>query len=289
MLMGKILLTSGLVLGLCAGGNRTQADTLSPFQFGGPKVSIITGNDINSRIPGAILRSTPGKLAYTFTPPTDSKISFLNLQGMEAKESVQIVKSFGPLLHRSREKEEIWSPLFSPDGRYIAFKLGLPWLLEANYRLHVLDSQTGKIFQAYSERLTFPNFSWSPDSHSLAFVEHGDQDGETTVQFDVYIGPLTLSICDWRTGKKQKVIGNDTLGRFSWTSSGDLLYGMLAPKDFAPMRAARSSGAATPRPGVYVYSPATRSSKLLFKDAFQPQASSDRKKIAFYGSPDPLK
>ncbi|CAN5254643.1 S9 family peptidase [soil metagenome] len=66
------------------------------------------------------------------------------------------------------------SPMFSPDGRMIAF-LRAP--AEGAAQLHVVDSAGGEPIQVTDRKLGIEDFRWSPDSRRLAFTSRVPEQG----------------------------------------------------------------------------------------------------------------
>lgn len=195
------------------------------------------------------------------------------------------------------------SPQFSPDGRYVLFQFGAPWDSLNKHWLYVLDTQTQALKRIPTGSISYDVASWSPDGDYIAFIQNGDIHGGTIVLFDNYIGPLILSVCNWRTGEIHSVATNDTVNsKWNWLAPHTLLYSLLTPEDqklFEQQYTASDEEKAkwvkdlmtpgapqrvVPRPNIYAYSVEERKSRLLIRDGIYPTPSPDGKRIVFYGA-----
>ena len=243
---------------------------------------------------------------------------YLVLHKIEVKDGVSKVSPLTYPVNKPIDKEIdeygtriAYDPQFSPDGRYVLFKFGESMSFNGGYRLYVLDTATNSTKLVSEKYLSYAFVSWSPDSNYIAFVEGGDAEGGIFA-LSSYIGPLSLFVCNWRTGKEYMVTGNDTIrGPFFWRKPHTLLYGVLSEKGQKELMEHEDASSANengqkdkggkaqlgaiktvklePRPDVYEYSIEKRSSKLLFHDGYRPVASPDGKRIAFFGSEHPEK
>ena len=179
---------------------------------------------------------------------------------------------------------QIWYPRFSSDGHHLLFKYGSPTDPEGPNILYVLDTQTKKMRQVPDpppHTLNYEYITWSPDGNYLAYVIGGNRYGQVNVihgSGEVYIGPLTLYVVNWRTGKWLRVATNDTLrGPFRWAGAHTLLYGMMPDAQIAPSMPLA-------RPNLYAYSLETQTSRLAMRDGFLPTPSPSGRLVAFFGA-----
>jgi hypothetical protein len=255
---------------------------------------------------GAVQVLTPvaGRLAHAFylyrpdhklpDDPTwesayDSYLAFHDLHVGQKQASTLTFPTHVPappkklITHVSRA--QIWYPRFSPDGRYLLFKYGHPTSSLGPNTLYVLDTQTLKMRRLPDpppHTLNYEYVSWSPDSNYVAFVIGGDRYGQVlNIQGPdvVNIGPLTLYISEWRTGKWYEVARNDTIrGPFRWTAPHTLVYGLMPPTNDKFQNAKR------PRPNLYEYSVEKQSSRIAMRDGFLPVPSPSGRLVAFFGA-----
>ena len=246
----------------------------------------------NDRTSVTFLRPIEGQLAYTFTAGRNNVNTFLALRSSSDYKDTGIAnQGESGILYRGtkwipyHEQDIIFDPLFSPDGRYILFKFGEPWNIENRYLLYVLDTKTNNLYSRLSGSLAYDFVSWSPDGNYIAFIQGGDRDGNTTVLFDQYIGPLKLSVWNWRTGKEQVIVENDSVrGSFSWSFPHNIFYSVL-PTVSLPQNGTKPSS--VNRPNIYQHSVETGRSVPLFKDGYLPTLSPNGQLIAFFGSQTP--
>jgi dipeptidyl aminopeptidase/acylaminoacyl peptidase len=96
----------------------------------------------------------------------------------------------------------LYTPKWSPDGRYIAFSYmaDIMYPLDSTY-LYVLNTQTGQVTNYCISPVS--DFYWSPDSSQIA-IERGEQN---------------LIILDIESGKAQIIDGvSEIYGWVSWTN-----------------------------------------------------------------------
>lgn len=280
----------------------------------------------NSALQVTVVNPVPGRLAlasYGDQQPPVTSLVFCTVGAQESSvakaQHDQISKGLSCLTYPAKKSGDnkfgvLYTPSFSPDGRYTLFRYGAPWSGAGGYYLYVLDTQTNvvkpiPIIPGYSV------VSWSPDSKYIALVEGGTADGGTSL-LNSYVGPLKLYVCDWRNGKSQLVTTNDTVrGPFSWIAPHALIYGVLSPHlsvtpqkstlqaqdkernvsgkahstNKEPNALANSAALVESQPAIYEFSPDIGKSKLLFQDGYRPVTSSDGQWIAFFGSEHPEK
>lgn len=200
-----------------------------------------------------------------------------------------------------------FDPLFSPDGRYILFKFGFS-TSPGTYRPYIYDSVTGQLKLACSLYISYYAVSWSPDSNYIAFAK-GDEDPRMYDNGRTYAGKLQLYVANWRTGESWPVAAGDSLrGPWAWKAPHTLLYGSLTAQDAEFLQSKGYKRGAdfvdgharfwerlqngpkrTPvAPNIYEYSLETHRSTLLVKDGYLPVISPDGRRLAFFGSGDPL-
>ena len=194
-------------------------------------------------------------------------------------------------LGHERSLAVLYEPQFSPDGRYLLLKLGVPWSFDTTYELYVFDTVTRALRRACTQEGNYELVSWSPDGNYIAFMAGGDAAGQVKavhLSEVVYTGPIRLYVCEWHTGKVTQVASNDTLrGPFTWLAPHTLFYGMLPEVEVSPTKPKSAKRAVTPRPNVYEYDVDLHASRLTLQDAYRPMAAPDGKWIAFYGSEHP--
>lgn len=314
-----VISTSG---SLQAADAQTEAQTVSPMRFGTPIKAPFIENAQDNPVDVEFTTPKIGRLVYTFTnrnSHTGDDQSYLVVHDSRALDEIQGVIQKQAVLFYPVQKSpqfskyyEVFTPMLSPDRRYILFKFGDIWKQHEMYWLYVLDTQTNKLSLVSNKRLAYNFVSWSPDSNYIAFIEGGDSSGNTveyTAEQNVYFGPLKLYVCDWRKEKSYLVASNDTLsGPFSWFAPHTLLYGALSTEGQKVLEEQKlkrwqdqekvdnktpvtqpQQTAIIPRPDVYEYSVEEESSKLIIKDGYHPTPSPDGKWIAFYGSEDTQK
>ncbi len=262
-----------------------------------------------------ILQPRSGTLAYAYNIPipkgkapdgngyTPYLVLSHLLSTIGPNQSVQVQPSAStsrtPLLRfqalrnpgNERSLAVLYEPQFSPDGRYLLLKLGVPWSFDTTYELYVFDTVTRDLRQACTQEGNYELVSWSPDGNYIAFMAGGDAAGQVQavhLSDVVYTGPIRLYVCEWRTGKVTQVASNDTLrGPFTWLAPHTLFYGMLPELEVSPTNQKSAKQAVTPRPNVYEYDVDLHASRLTLQDAYRPMAAPNGKWIAFYGSEHP--
>lgn len=192
-----------------------------------------------------------------------------------------------------------WQPQFSPDGRYILLHVGSLQDFDS-FRLCVYDTQTYHVQQVYPkaegrvQRLANSLSSWSRDGRYIAFIEGGDDSGSPYL-VNSYVGPLVLSIVEWRTGRVQRIASSDHFGGdyvCTW-SANSLIYsilepgGVLTPADPARQKKRIRERPKVERPALYEYSLQTQTSRLMIEDGYRPALSPDGNWVAFFGSEHP--
>lgn len=252
-----------------------------------------------------------GKIVYTFAIYKKDVPSYLVVKDLRVK-SEQAIPVQSYLVHRIIDEQEenskfyiAFDPKFSPNGRFILFKYGNPYEETGSYHLYILDTSNNDLVLATSKSLSYPDILWSPDGQYIAYVEGGDTKGNifrTIFDEETYLGPLTLHILDWRTGKDSVVVANDTIKHsFSWAAPHTLYVGFMdgeSQQKLSGYRKARTQAnrtgtsvevdmlkaAALARPNVYQYNPDNNRLSLVIKNAYRPLPSPNRELIAFYAS-----
>ena len=182
--------------------------------------------------------------------------------------------------------EVVYQPEFSPSGRFVVFKYGGVYSFLPRYNLYVLDRVTGTVKQACKLdywAINYEYVSWSPDEKYLSFAIGGDAIGRTDINLGShqFYSPLTLAICNWRTGKLHRIATSASLrAPFSWSSPNTVLYSLL-PENKA---GEGSTSTPIPRPNVFEYSLSTKTSRLILSDGFRAVPSPNHKLLAFFGS-----
>ena len=187
-----------------------------------------------------IITPSNGKLAHAFAilrKPGSNTSSYLALHDMTDTNNRESTLTYliNKLKITSLDENEdttrlVYDPQISPNGRYVLFKYGQPWL-NGLYRIYVLDIISRSLNLASKVYLRYKFVSWSPDSRYIAFAEGGDNEGNTIGWPDSYIGPINLYVCDWKTKKSSLVASNDTIrGPFRWLVPHELVYGLLSQR-----------------------------------------------------------
>ena len=267
-----------------------------------------------------VLGAKAGKFVYTFSiyhdhNPAETYLALAQLTPQRASPVTTLYKfniapkgGFGKY-----DKGIIFDPQFSPDGRYVLFKLGQDD--NGVYHLYVLDTQTQQFLRASKRLLANRDTSWSPDGKYISYIEHGDAYGEL-FDMSAYLGPLELWVCDWRTQQDYLVATNNTIkNSFTWKAPHTLVYGVMdsfAERPFeqqweeqqkemdavmsgkakppktpvkvsaTPMSHTAQRGARVERPNLYAFDLTTKTSKLLFRNVYVPTVAPDGSRVAFF-------
>ncbi len=304
------VLTRFLLVPLCllfASSAMTQSTAWKKTSQTGPRFTTkktVPGDPLLQVVPSA----WAGKLAYAFAErefdregnavnklvPLCLALRFWTAQG---KENAIYYEYEMPAENQKRQEYfSVFEPQFSPDGRYVLFKWGGMADYDS-YRLFVMDIASGKLSLVNSPGLVYRKVLWSPDSQYLAFVEGGDPKGNLQrlwIDGWLYLGPLKLHVCEWRTGRRWLVVQNDGVKEgFSWAAPHSLLYSALATAQKAPAppkpKAALPAKSTVSRPNIFEFSPDDGQSRLVLRDGLRPHVSPDGKLIAFWGSEDAAK
>lgn len=173
---------------------------------------------------------------------------------------------------------DVFDPLISPDGKYIAFKYGWPNDSTGRFEECIWDWQNNKYLKPIPkflskdrDYLSYRRLFWSPNSKYIAYIRGGDQDG-------IYFSQsIKLYIHNVQTGKESFVAQNPYATRMRWTSKNSLLYCTIPESEIVEI---------SPHHGkIYEASIAAQSvsSKLLIKGGFDPRPSPDGKYIIYFG------
>ena len=269
----------------------------SLMRFGSPSTSIVEGE----RGKLELINPTAGRIAqslWVYTTKQEKEEgrfypTYLIVHEIEkADETGKLNTSFSyPAIRPKPLYRVIWDPKFSPNGRYVLFKYGVSTSFDVPYAIFVFDTETQELRQITQQEVSYHQISWSPDGNYIAFIEGGDALGNTTVVRGdgVWnIGPLRLTVCNWRTGQKYVVATNNSLrGPLEWAPPHNLIYGKL--EEDASKSQAKGASKIDKSPvfvisDIYSYSVETRKSELLFKNGFRPTPSQSGTWIAFFGA-----
>ena len=176
-----------------------------------------------------------------------------------------------------------FDPLFSPNGRSIAFKSGDKGDDHSRYNLFLWDTDGRKIIKATKRLIYFQQVSWCPDSQKIAFVTGGNSlgdplPGDSTTALDVY---------DEKSNEQKTIVSHpvvflgDTfnyhgLKHFHWINKNTLIYSRL-PEVTGPKGAAQ--------PNIYEADLQTLKQTKIVDDAYAPNPSPDGRWIAFLSYP----
>jgi hypothetical protein len=248
--------------------------------------SIRLGKPILGTVPGDVWQelsdpksALPGQAVYAFNShdlPFKRYLVVRNLNGSHRPTGVQNADVVTYQIEGIRAPYDlVYDPQFSPDGRYVMFKIGDPNERQGAYALFVWELETQKIKQVmgYLKHLTV---LWSPDSNYFACIGGGDAEGNTEGD-----ETLRLYMRNWRTGEKWIAAENKGVRlSFGWLAPHTLLYSILPEKQPQATDTADKMGL----PMLYRFSPEEGKSQLVTKDGYRPAGSPDGKWIAFFGS-----
>jgi Tol biopolymer transport system component len=147
--------------------NRFSDLSLSPD---GKKIAVIAHGDIfaaSATEGGDAIRvtSTPAPETWVRWSPDSKRLVYVSARnGHEQLFEYDLVKNNERQLTQSNEDDE--RPLFSPDGKLLAF-------LHGGNELHVLTMDSGKEDKLASGSLQTAALAWSPDSKFLAYTSVG--------------------------------------------------------------------------------------------------------------------
>lgn len=279
---------------------QTAKETESLMRFGKPLASVVEGERGNLQLDNPLKGKVVQGL-WVFAEEKDRFYpTYLILHELKSLASDDVSTLTFPVTRPKPLYEVVWEPQFSPDGRYIVFKYGVPTSFDLPYALFVFDTVTQELRQVTSQDVSYNQISWSPDGKYIAYITGGDALGDVnSIRGDetLYTGPLRLVVCEWRTGRKQVVATNDALrGPLKWTAPHTLVYSALetqlvgtSQQEYSKLQTEKKPTTSLRhlRPNVYGYSIEEGRSRLLFEDGFRPTPSQNGEWIAFFGSETP--
>ena len=191
----------------------------------------------------------------------------------------------------ARVSQMLFSPHFSPDGRYIAYGQGEPGFAMAANDFYVWDLAAKKV-HLINRNLQTPyiDLPWSPDSTHLAFAINIDDPADTTRTI------VRLYAHDAVKHENHVVVDNllmdNPLGLqyqsaipFAWTPQGNLL--VTKQPEPAPAKDTTAEDAPKPppltHPNIYAIPPDGGKATLLISEAFDPLPSPDSQWIVYSG------
>lgn len=271
-----------------------------------PRVDLKTPVEVHGVTPGLLspqsldehqddsFKRPQGNLVYTLHPLVGGKNSLViqNVPDDEVAGGANSVADVYPKIDGPVRKKafqiQAWHPQYSPDGKHILLHINDKSF--SGYSLYVLNAANRKISLLCNATLSNQFSSWSPNGRLVAYIEGGDDSGDTS-----FTGPAILSIVDLGTGKSWHVAYSSTFGGdyiCSWRKN-DLIYsllepgGVVSPSNPAQQKEMTRNVASVKRPSVYSYSLNTHKSTLIAKDAYRPCVSPDDQWITFFGSEHP--
>jgi len=185
--------------------------------------------------------------------------------------------------------EQVFSPVFSPDSKLLAYSV---WTAGGYRDIRLVDVATGKFRYVTHDRALDTGPAWSPDGRTLYFAS--DRTGISNVYaYDLQAGALR-QVTNVRTGAFQPTISPDgkTLVYVGYTSKGHDLFSLrLDPARFLPAQpppADRPDPPPKPGPARMIrrrYSPLTTVAPRAFELDYQPgKYGPNALIIAAYGS-----
>jgi hypothetical protein len=227
-----------------------------------------------------------GKLVYAITVNTLPFRRYFVLHSVSLTSQTQgeAIVTY-PVEETVPSVKEIFSPQFSPDGRYILFKYGATGDRYSTYDLYLWDLQKRHLQRVTKQSLSSPFVLWSPDGTFIAYIRGSDADGSPLADHTLQLYTYNL-----HTGKEHLIVRNDGVrNSVAWTPQNTLLYSTLpAQEQKNGQEETNAKTNRTPiRPGVHESSAAGGEVHLLVKDAYRPVVSPDGQWIVFFGSEDP--
>lgn len=181
---------------------------------------------------------------------------------------------------------------FSPDGKYVLFKIGTPLADPADtYFIFFWDIAANKILIGpknlkNTEYTTFYRVRWSPSGRYIAYCRGGDVNGNE-YPFPNDYRPLKLYTYDLVTKTEHLIAKASSVRYFTWTNSDKLLFSMKAT-EFAKQqdKSVKESDARSALLNIYQSSPTGKDIQLLIKDGFVVYPSPDGTKYVFMSHED---
>lgn len=170
----------------------------------------------------------------------------------------------------------LYDPVFSPDGRYVALKMGDPFSVGGTYQLYLWQVPTHSILQVTSALLQYRRIVWSPDSSHLSYVRGAGQNSDLEWQ--------KPKLCVYNVSNKQEreIEGFEPISSsIIWTSSNTLLFSALSLTEPSSQISPPSMESGR-HINIYEVSPSNGLPKLLISNAYKAFPSPDFKSIVYF-------
>lgn len=215
----------------------------------------------------ALTSSLPGKIVFATTAVVKGES-----QSLIIIEQTKRGKNPTKEIYKVAANDHVFRPQFSPDGRYVSFKVGYVWHDYGQHKIHIWDTSNNKI-KTIPLKLNRRDALWSPTSKYLAFVQNGKEEGQ-----------LNLCIFDVQKNQTRIIKRNSTLQLNTWSQNDSLIFTESTLQNKRNFKVNSES----PRPSIYEALP-NGVVKILIKQGYDAVPSPDGQIIAFIGWADESK